>query len=136
MGAERQPAAAGKDERRFPDRQIEIRAIPPAVTVSDDEAAPHLPFPRQEQPAADPELAGREIDEVENMPVGMGDPTVGKHRLRIDRQRLEITRLPEIVETVGLIRRFDCKKLVKLHAVGWIEGEGMCRRNAHPRLVS
>ncbi len=70
------------------------------------------------------------------MPVGMGDLAAGKRRLRIDRQRLLIPRLPECVETIRLLRRLDRKQLVELHAVSGIEGERMCRGNAHPGFVA
>lgn len=70
------------------------------------------------------------------MPVGMADFAPAQHRLRIDRQRPEITRLPEIVETLRRLGLLDGKEVCELLAVGRIKVEGMCRRNTHPRLVS
>ena len=134
--AAREAAKAGKQHRGFLDRNVEIRLVASAVAMADDEAAPDDSLSRQQQPTADRKFVGRGEQDVVNAPLRMAALAFAASRSRIDAERADVARPPELIEPGRRLWRSDRAKFIDAEAVSRIEGIGVVRRKAHETLFS
>src|SRR5690554_1270317 len=71
IAARGKPAEAGKQNRRLPDRQIEIRTLPAAIAMPYHQPPPNRSTLRTDQPAADDEIVRRPMPDSVNIEIRM-----------------------------------------------------------------